>query len=49
MTPYFLEALSPKALDKASPGPQLFFPGAQILIGPLYLSLLVYVCLITPP
>lgn len=29
--PYLRAALSPKALDSASPGPQLFLPGAQIL------------------
>jgi hypothetical protein len=36
--PYFLEALSPKARDKAKPGPQLFLPGAQTRIGPTNLS-----------
>ena len=36
--PYFLAALSPKARDRARPGPQLFLPGAQILFGPEYLS-----------
>ena len=38
MTPYFREALSPKARDRASPGPQLYLPGAQILFGPENLS-----------
>ena len=36
--PYFLAALSPKALDNERPGPQLFFPGAQMRLGPEYLS-----------
>ena len=49
ITPYLREALSPKALDKAKPGPQLFFPGAHILMGPANLSLLISDCLTTPP
>lgn len=41
ITPYLRAALSPNARDKASPGPQLFFPGAQMRSGPENLSLLI--------
>ncbi len=49
ITPYFLAALSPKALDRARPGPQLFFPGAHILLGPEYLSFPISSGCMTPP
>lgn len=49
MSPYLLAALSPKALESASPGPHEFLPGAHNLIGPTNLSLLIYDCLTTPP
>lgn len=49
ISPYFRAALSPNARERASPGPQLFFPGAQILLGPEYLSLPISIGWITPP
>lgn len=49
ITPYFLAALSPKARERARPGPQLFLPGAHILLGPEYLSLPISKGCIIPP
>lgn len=49
INPTWRAELSPNALDKASPGPHEFLPGAHILMGPEYLSLPIYKGWMTPP